>query len=353
MHCVIMAGGAGTRFWPKSRRKRPKQLLELFNGKSLIAQTAHRLAKYPGSDGLYVAASDHLVKSIQNSVDGITRTDCFIEPGARNTAPAIALAAFVLRKRCGDDAVMGVFPADHLIKNDKEFQRALSLAEKKALEGPNLVTLGIQPDFPATGYGYVEFNRVKASDVHPVVRFTEKPDLETAKSFLEGGYHLWNGGMFVWQVSTILDNIAEHLPATYDNLASIENLIDTPKFMDALTEIWPVVDSISIDYGVLENASNIFTVETRFDWNDLGSWRTLYDVLPKDTDGNVVQGDATVLDSKNSIVLSEGHYTAVIGAEDLVVVSMADATIVLPRSQSERVQEVVHWLKSREREELL
>ena len=189
--------------------------------------------------------------------------------------------------------------------------------------------------------------------MHKVVCFTEKPDLETAKQFLEGGKHLWNGGMFIWKVGSILENIAEHLPATWQNLQTLEDLVDGPEFNEALTEIWPVVDSISIDYGVLECAQSIYTVETRFDWNDLGSWRTLYDVLPKDKDGNVTQGDVTLIDTKNTLVLSEGRYTAVLGAEDMVVVSVEDATIVLPRSESERVSEIVHWLKSRKREELL
>lgn len=353
MHCVIIAGGSGTRFWPKSRRNRPKQLLELLNGKSLISQTTTRLKKYSRAEGVYIVAPEHLAQSLNREVPHVPTENLFVEPAPRNTAPAIALAAFILRKRFGGDVVMGVFPADHLIRKEKLFHRSLVLAEKKAAAGPHLVTLGIQPGYPATGYGYVEFSREGSGDVHPVVRFTEKPNLKTAKEFLEGGSHLWNAGMFIWRVDTFLDNLAAHLPATAENLAAIEHLIDTPKFAEALAEVWPVVDSISVDYGILEHADDIFTVETRFDWNDLGSWRTLYEVLPKDSDGNVIQGDVTLLDSHNSLVVSEGRYTAVIGVEDLIVVTMDDATIVLPRSQSERVQDIVHWLKSRQREELL
>lgn len=353
MHCVILAGGSGTRFWPKSRRERPKQLLNLVNGSSLIDQTVKRLTKYPKCEGLYAVASQQLVDQISSNTNAIAKDNYFVEPSGRNTAPAVALAAFILNARLGSDAVMGVFPADHLVHKDKAFFQALDLAESKAMEGVNLVTLGIQPSYPATGYGYIEFNRSKKGDVHKVVRFTEKPDLETAKEFLEGGEHLWNGGMFVWKVGSILKNIAEYLPATWQNLQSIEHLVDGPEFSAALTEIWPVVDSISIDYGVLEQAHSIYTIETHFKWNDLGSWRTLYQVLPKDSDGNVTQGDVTLIDSKNTLVVSEDRYTAVVGAEDLIVVSMKDATIVLPRSQSERVGEIVHWLKSRKREELL
>ena len=353
MYCVIIAGGSGTRFWPKSRRDHPKQLLNLLNGKSLLAQTTTRLEKYPQSEGLYVVASEHLCRLMQDKITQIPPKNYFVEPGPRNTAPAIALAAYILRKRFGGEAVMGVFPADHLMDKTKQFYHSLNLAEKKAASGPHLITLGIQPDYPATGYGYVEFARNDDGDVHKVVRFTEKPDLETAKDFLEGGSHLWNGGMFVWRVDTFIDNLEAYLPATAENLSGIEHLIDTPGFDAALAEVWPVVDSISVDYGILENAQSIFTIETRFEWNDLGSWRTLYDVLPKDKDGNVVQGDVTIMDSHNSLVVSEDRYTAVIGAEDMIVVSMADATIVLPRSQSERVQEIVRWLKSRKRKELL
>jgi mannose-1-phosphate guanylyltransferase len=299
-----------------------------------------------------VVASGELREAIQADVPKIPSENFFVEPSGRNTAPAIALAAFVLRKRHGD-AVMGVFPADHLIRKEKQFHHALTLAREKAAEGPNLITLGIQPTRPATGYGYVQFTRDNDGDVHPVVRFTEKPDLETAKQFLEGGSHLWNGGMFVWRVSTILDNLAEHLPTTYKKLAAIEDLIGTPEFAPALEKVWSKVDSISIDYGVLENADHIYTVETRFDWNDLGSWRTLYDELHKDKSGNVAQGDVTILDGRNSLVVSEGRFTAAIGVEDLVVVSTPDATLVLPRSESERVQEIVRWLRTRHREELL
>ena len=353
MHCVILAGGSGTRFWPKSRRKRPKQLLNLINGSSLIDQTVKRLTKYPNCEGIYAVASQQIVDLIRANTDAVADDNYFVEPSPRNTAPAVALAAFILNARLGPDAVMGVFPADHLVNGNKAFFQSLKLAETKAGEGANLVTLGIQPSHPATGYGYIEFDRSEKGDVHKVVRFTEKPDLETAKQFLEGGEHLWNGGMFVWKVGSILENIAEYLPATWQNLLSLEDLIDGPEFYDALDEIWPVVDSISIDYGVLERAQSIYTIETRFDWNDLGSWRTLYQVLPKDSDGNVSQGDVTLIDSKNTLVVSEDRYTAVVGAEDMIVVSMDDATIVLPRSQSERVGEIVHWLKTHERKELL
>ncbi len=352
MHCVILAGGAGTRFWPKSRRQRPKQLLNLINSKSLIVQTAHRLEKDASCEGLYVVASSTLTPQIKAEIPHVPEENFFIEPSGRNTAPAIALAAFVLRKRFGD-GVMGVFPADHLICKEKQFYRALTQARKKAVEGPNLITLGIQPTRPATGFGYVQFDRDNDGDVHPVVRFTEKPDLETAKQFLENGDHLWNGGMFIWQVSTILDNLARCLPTTYNKLADIEHLIDTPDFYPALAKIWPKVDSISIDYGVLEHAESIYTVETRFTWNDLGSWRTLYDELPKDKAGNVLQGDVTIVDCSNSLVVSEDRYTAAIGVRDLIIISTPDATLVLPTSESERVREVVSWLQSRKREELL
>lgn len=352
MHCVILAGGAGTRFWPKSRSDRPKQLLKLIDGKTFIVQTAKLLEGYANCEGLHLVASKQLTGLLKKEVPHIPDENFIVEPGRRNTAPAIALAAFVLRKRYGN-TVMGVFPADHLIRKPKEFYRALKQADAKAAEGENLITLGIQPSYPATGYGYVEFNRDNDSDMHPVVRFTEKPDLETAKSFLEGGYHLWNGGMFIWQVNTILNKLEQHLPATFDRLASIEHLIDSPKFERALAKVWPEVDSISIDYGVLENAHPIFTIETRFEWHDLGSWGTLYDVLPHDRDGNVIQGDATVIDSHNSLIVSDDRYTAVIGVKDLIVVSTADATIVLPRSESERVQEIVQWLKSRHRKDML
>ena len=352
MHCVILAGGSGTRFWPQSRESQPKQLLELLNGKSLIRHTYDRLSKYKGSEAVYTIASQTLTSKIQLQLPELDNSKLFIEPAPRNTAPAIALAALILKKRHGD-VVMGVFPADHLIGKEKYFYKALDEAVAKSTSGDNLVTLGIQPSYPATGYGYVEFERQRKGDTHPVVTFTEKPDLERAKGFLEGGRHLWNGGMFVWKVSTFLHQLAQLLPTTYDRLAALEGLIDTPDFAPALEEAWPDVDAISVDYGILEHGSSIYTVEARCEWHDLGGWRALYDLLPKDQANNVVQGDVALLDTKNSLVISNGKFTAVVGLDDLVVINTDDATLVLPKAMSERAGEVVGWLKARKREELL
>ncbi len=352
MYALILAGGAGTRFWPHSRTAKPKQLLELLNGTSLIRQTWQRLNKYPGLEGLYTIAGPALADGLAEQLPEVPPERMLLEPAARSTAPAIALAALVLRKRHGD-VVMGVFPADHLIRKETRFYKALDAAAEKTATGEYLITLGIQPTYPATGYGYVEFDRDGPGDVHPVVTFTEKPGLEKAKGFLEGGRHLWNGGMFIWKVSTILDRLAKHLPRTYERLAALEELIDTPEFQPALEQVWPEVDAISIDYGVLEHASDIYTVEARFEWYDLGGWRALYDLLPKQKGGNATQGDVALLDSRNTLVVSEGRFTAVIGADDLVVVSTADATLVVPRSQADRVGEIITWLRSRNRDELL
>jgi len=352
MYALILAGGVGTRFWPYSRRARPKQLLPLVNGKSLILQTVERLEHYPGTEGLYTIASPALNDSLRAELPHLSPSQFLVEPSGRNTAPAIALSALIIRKRHGD-VVMGVFPADHLIRKEKYFRKALDLAIAKASEGENLVTMGIQPTYPATGYGYVEFEREGKGDVHRVSRFTEKPDQETARVFIEGGQHLWNGGIFLWKVSTILDQFAQHLPATFRRLSALEELIDTPDFIPALEKTWPKVDATSVDYGILEKAKISFMVETRFEWHDLGSWHSLQDVLPADKKGNVVQGDVALVDSSNSLVFSEDRFTAVIGAENLIVVSTADATIVVPRDQSDRVGEVVRWLEERKKGDLL
>ena len=352
MYALILAGGVGTRFWPYSRRARPKQLLPLVNGKSLVQQTVERLDNYSGTEGLYTIASPSLNSSLQEELPDLNENQFLVEPSGRNTAPAIALAAFILRKRHGD-VVMGVFPADHLIRKEKHFRKALDLAIAKASEGENLVTMGIQPTYPATGFGYVEFDREGKGDVHPIARFTEKPDQETARVFLEGGRHLWNGGIFIWKVSTILDQFAEHLPATFKRLSALEALIDTPEFAPAVEKVWRKVDKISVDYGILEKAERSFTVETRFEWHDLGSWRSLQAVLPSDKRGNVTQGDVALLDSSNSLVFSEDRFTAVIGAEDLIVVSTSDAIIVVPKKQSDRVGELVKFLEDQKKGDLL
>ena len=352
MHCVIIAGGSGTRFWPQSRSSHPKQLLELVSGNSLIRHTYDRLSKYKGSEAIYTIASQELTTKIQEQLPQLDDSHSFIEPAARNTAPAIALAALILKKRHGD-VVMGVFPADHLIRQEKKFYQALDEAVAKTTSTDCLVTLGIQPTYPATGYGSVQFERQGKGDVHPVVAFTEKPDLQRATDFLEGGSHLWNGGMFVWKVSTFLQQLAQHLPTTYNRLMALESLVDTPEFDLALQQAWPDVDAISVDYGILEHSSSIFTVEARFEWHDLGGWRALYDLLPKDQANNVVRGDVALLDTTNSLVMSNGKFTAVVGADNLIVINTDDATLVLPKDQSERAGEVVGWLKSRKRKELL
>ncbi|PLX32862.1 MAG: mannose-1-phosphate guanylyltransferase [Ignavibacteria bacterium] len=351
-YALIIAGGVGARFWPRSREHSPKQLLEIIGKGTMIQNTVYRLDPIVPRDRILIITNAHQAEEVRRQLPQIPAENIIIEPFGRNTAPAIGLGAEVLRKRVGD-AVMVVLPADHLVHDIAAFQETLQNAISVATESRGFVTVGVTPTRPETGYGYIQFHKndehrsYEKENAYKVVTFAEKPNLETAQRFLESGDFAWNSGMFIWRVSTILNGIAEHLPELADELGRLGEHIDTEKFDDALERAYGEMRPISIDYGVMEKADDRYVIPADFGWNDLGSWDEVARIFPKNDDGNA-SGDNTFLrDVKNCHVSASGdRYVAAIGVEDLIIIDTDDAVLVCRKGRSQDVKDVVdHFRK--------
>ncbi len=336
IHAVVMAGGSGTRFWPLSRAKRPKQFLPLTGGAPLIVETFKRV---PSMKPWVVCGKGHapLVKKL------LKRAKLVVEPQARNTAPAIALATAHVAHE-DPDAEVVVLPSDQHVADVPAFAKALQAALRTAADG-SIVTLGITPTRPDTGYGYIQIGDV-LGEARRVKKFVEKPDLDTAKGYLASGDYLWNAGMFVFRAKTMLDAFAKHMPELHAALRELQATIGTKKYDAALERLFPKMPATSIDYGVAERAENIAVVPGSFGWSDVGSFNALPEVRALDADGNVVEGRAIVIDSKNCVVLAGERPLAVVGMNDTVVVDATDTVLVLPKSKSQDVRKVVERLKA-------
>ncbi|NOZ07432.1 MAG: NTP transferase domain-containing protein [FCB group bacterium] len=354
MHHVILAGGTGTRFWPYSRKRKPKQLLSILGEKSMIRLTYERLAAISPDDQIYVVASEQLCKLIQQELPELSAENFIIEPSGKNTAPAIALAA--LRIAGCDDDTMGVYPADHLIRDEQAFCASVKLAAQQVRSTPSLVTMGIPPTYPATGYGYIQFMKAVqgvSPGINKVRTFTEKPELETAKRFIKSGDYLWNSGMFIWRAKTILDAIKSTMPELHPHLMRIGDAIGTSSYKDVLTREWQKIRPESIDYGVLEKSKIVYTLSVEFGWSDLGSWKSLFEELETDSEHNVFRGLVSAIDTTNTLVFSPDHLTAVVGMENVAVINVQGVTLVMPLHEAEKVKEIVNLLKKSGKEEFL
>ncbi len=354
MHHVILAGGSGTRFWPYSRRQKPKQLLSILGEKSMIRLTYERLAAISPDDQIYVVASEQLCRLIKHDIPELAKQNFIIEPDGKNTAPAIALAALQIARN--DDDIMGIYPADHLIRDEHSFCASVKLAARQVQSTPSLVTMGIQPTYPATGYGYIQFLKsVQGVEpvIHKVKTFTEKPGLETAKGFIKSGDYLWNSGMFVWRAKVILDSIKSAMPGLYSALMRIGDASGTSAYKDVLTREWQNIRPESIDYGILEKSKIVYTISVEFGWSDLGSWRSLFEELKADADHNVFRGLVSASETTNSLVFSPDHLTAVFGMENVAVINVQGVTLVMPLDKAEKVKDIVNRLKEEQREEFL
>lgn len=331
---VIMAGGMGERFWPVSRRKRPKQLLALFGKQSMIEVTVDRIKKTLGNVEIYIITNRIQVPSIRKLFKKNRNIKIISEPGSRNTAPCISVAAVdIVNKK---DGVMVVLPADHIIKGLKYFQRNLKKAIKFAEEG-YLVTVGIKPSFPHTGYGYIERGKEIVKGCFKVKRFTEKPDYNTASKYISTGRYYWNSGMFVWKSSVILSEMQKFLPEVYK--------MSLWYGKKSLATIYKRMPSVSIDYGVMEKTNRAVVVEAGFDWNDVGDWNSLSKHLPLDKDGNVCLGKVLNIETSHCIVYSDEPLVATVGLKNLIIVVTKDAILVCNREESQKVKEVVGVLK--------
>jgi len=351
---LILAGGRGTRFWPRSRRARAKQVLRFLGDRSLIQQTADRLSPVIPPDRLWVLTNDHLRAEIVRQLPEIPKNQILAEPAQRNTAPAIGLAAHILQSMDAN-AVMGVFPSDHMISKPARYLRFVRGAFKAAAEG-KIAVLGIQPRWPETGYGYIEFPKgARAGSPEPLAvrRFREKPELPRAKQYVTSGNFYWNAGMFFWKTSVLLEALREFLPKTATLLASLPAFANR-RFSSQLKHAFPHCENISIDYAVLEKARGVVGFATDdFGWNDVGSWNALYELLPRDASANVIRGEALAHASSGNYIDAEGKLVALVGVKDLVIVDTPDALLIAHRSRAQEVGDVVKLLEKQRRHDLL
>lgn len=354
---VIMAGGKGERFWPRSRKSLPKQFLSLTDdGKTMIQLTVERLKSIVSIEDVYIVTNKDYKGLVLEQIDGIPEENILLEPVAKNTAPCIGLAAMHIKKKYGD-AVMLVLPSDHLIKYNEIYIDTLRSAVDVAKEDGNLITIGITPSYPETGYGYINFGRdeddIKRNNIYRVKRFVEKPNLEIAKEYLSSGKYLWNSGMFVWKSSTILNNFRELLPETYEGLEKIYETIGTQQEEMTLHHEFSKFQSESIDYGIMEKAGNIYTIPGSFGWDDVGSWLALERINRTNDDGNVINGNVITINSKKSIIQAQDKLVATIGIEDLIVIDTQDALLIAKKDSTQEVKKVIENLKICNRNEYL
>ena len=348
MFAVIMAGGKGARFWPRSRERMPKHLLDILGERTIIRETVDRIRPLvPPERTLIVTGRSHAAELIR-LLPEIPAENILIEPVGRNTAPCIGLAALHIRQRV-PDAVMLVLPSDHRIGDEVAFRRALTEAGKAAAEGNALVTIGIRPTGPETGYGYIEQGDLlpagAGSGICRVRSIREKPPLEQAREFLRQGGFCWNSGMFVWKASTILKAIGRFLPELHEGLMQIREALGTEREEEIVGEVYTAQKAVSIDYGVMEKAEEVLVVPGDFGWSDLGSWDALWEVSEKDENENAVRGPFIGIDAGDSLVHSPHKLVAIVGVRDLLVVETDDALLICRRGRSQDVRKVVEILE--------
>jgi len=347
-HAVIMAGGSGTRLWPLSRKQRPKQLLKLFGGKSLLRQAYERLASLLEPASIYVITTAEHLDLVHGELLEVPESNLFGEPCGRDTANAVGMAAAILHQR-DPGGVMGIFTADHIITPVDRFSSAVDSAFKRADENPDaLITLAVVPAAPETGFGYVRRGEPLGDGVYRVDRFVEKPALETAKRYVASGDYYWNSGMFAWRIDTILAQFEKHLPESYPKLMELGRSWGTGLWADLAGKLYPQLQKISVDFAIMEKAERVLVVEMDCRWHDVGSWNALATVLEADAEGNVQTGNRVVhVGSKGIIAATEDsdHLIATIGVEDLVIVHSADATLVCKRSEAQAIRDLVAALR--------
>ena len=348
-YAVIMAGGAGTRMWPASRVNRPKQLLRLFGGKSLLRESYERIARVVPPESICVITGSVHLGQVVEQLPELPVENLFGEPCGRDTANAVGLAAAILHER-DPDATVGVFTADHIITPPDRFEHALQAGYEAAeMHADALVTFGIKPDTAHTGYGYVRRGRKLGDGLYEVERFTEKPDQATATGYVQDGRHYWNSGMFTWRAATVLDQLKQHLPASFEGVREIARAWGSPGKTDILERVYPGLQKISIDYAVMERAPRVLLVEMDCHWVDVGSWTALENVITPDEHGNVQAAPSVLhVDSKRTVAVSEDdHLIATLGVDDLIVVHTCDATFIGRKDRAEQLKDLVAALRRR------
>ncbi len=360
LHAVILAGGTGTRFWPLSRALMPKQLLRIVGDRSMLALTLERATTLVPEDRVWVVTTRSQAGEIRRELDslGLTRVRVIEEPAGKNTAAAIGLAAVHVLAE-DPQSVLAVFPADHHIRDAERFGDLIRKAEEVASQG-GLVTLGIEPTRPETGYGYIQRgapleggpSKGARADAFQVVRFAEKPDREKAEAYVGSGDYYWNSGIFIWRADRFVEEMARHLPGHHKGLSEISRLLEAGTgSSDRIEEIYGSLESISVDYGIMEHGDRVAVIPAAMGWSDVGSWETVRELLDKDENGNVLQGDVLALDTRDCLVRSEDRLVATLGVEGLVVVDTTDALLVCNEARSQEVRAIAERLRDEDRAE--
>jgi mannose-1-phosphate guanylyltransferase len=362
-HAVILAGGRGTRFWPRSRTRAPKQLLNIVGKQTMLEQTVARLRPLIAPDCIWSVTNAEQTAALKKQLPAASRKRVLTEPIGRNTAAAIALAAVHVRHAAKGDALMAVLPSDQFIAQPEKYRRIVAAALEIAREPRRMVVLGIPPTRPETGFGYVERmgDAISAGDfpAYAVRRFTEKPALAVAQEYVASGNYQWNAGMFFWRVSTFLDNLLRHLPKTHAELEKLADSIGTRSYEKKLRAIYPKLENISVDYAILERATEqsgppqVFVIPAEIGWSDIGSWAAVYELLATHPNENVFAGPGHAPDATGNFLWSPSKFVAAIGVHDLVVVETADALLICPRDRAQDVAKIVKHLEEQGRKNLL
>jgi len=362
-HAVILAGGRGTRFWPRSRTRTPKQLLNIVGKDTMLQQTVARLKPLISAERIWTVTNVEQAVAVRKQVPAAARKRVLLEPMGMNTAVAIGLAAIHVRHAARGDALMAVLPADHYIEQPQKFREIVSAALDVAREPGRMVVLGIPPTRPETGFGHIErMGEAVAADGFPVFavrRFTEKPELQLAQEYLASGSYHWNAGMFFWRVSTFLENLKSFLPKTHAALEKLAGFIGTRSYERKLRSIYPKLENISVDYAVLEPATRVegpprvFVIPAEVGWSDIGSWAAVYQLLAKKGGQNVLAGQGHTFDAEGNFLWSPSKFVAAVGVSDLVVVETPDALLVCARDRAQDVGKIVKWLEEQRRKDLL
>jgi len=344
---VVMAGGKGTRFWPKSRLRTPKQLQRIVSNKTMIAQALGRLSPIVPPSRVIVVTHRDQFKAARRCLPKVPKSNFIIEAVGRNTAPCILVASLWIKKK-DPDALTVVLPADHIIQNKKEFQKDLRAAVSFAKQRGAHITFGIKPNSANTGYGYIERARrvscQKGVNIYKVKKFTEKPILRRAEQFVKSGRYYWNSGMFVWSCDTIIESYRKHLPRIYRALKGYEDVISGFLRAKFIKRAYRKIPSVSVDYGIMERTRSAFVLQAMFDWSDVGSWRELENLWPKDKNKNACRGRVIAFDSKNNILFSDKRLVASVGLKDMIVVETDDAVLVCPKSCAQDVKHLVELM---------
>jgi mannose-1-phosphate guanylyltransferase len=362
-HAVILAGGRGTRFWPRSRTRTPKQLLNIVGKDTMLEQTVARLRSLVPAERIWTVTNSEQAAAVRKQLPAASRRRVLTEPIGRNTAAAIALAAFHIQHAAKGDALMAVLPADHFIAQPEAYREIVSQALELAREPGRMIVLGIPPTRPDTGFGYIErMGDALGSSAHAayaVRRFTEKPALDLAKQYVGSGNYQWNAGMFFWRVSTFLESLKNFLPKTYEALESLAESIGKKTYERRLRAIYPKLENISVDYAILENATSqegppcVFVIPANIGWSDIGSWAAVYELLAKESGDSVLAGPGLALDASGNFLYSPSKFVAAIGVRDLIVVETPDALLIVPRDRAQDVAKLVKSLEERKLKKLL